>query len=57
MVGHVLGLPERGDSSLEIAGVPQDDGGHQQIEAASAVLLVLVGPVAYFTEAMDEHAA
>ena len=54
VVGNVLGLAQGGDCAAQIAGVPQDDSRDEKIEAGSAVLLVLVGPVADFAEAMNE---
>ena len=38
----------------EVARVPQDDCGDEEVQAGSAVLLVLVGAVADLAEAMDE---
>src|SRR3954467_2005284 len=43
VVGNVLGLAHCSDRAAQIAGVPQDDGRDEEIEAGSAVLLVLVG--------------
>jgi hypothetical protein len=51
MVGDVLALPQSGDGALQVARIPQDDGGDEQIEAGGAVLLVLVGAVADFSGA------
>jgi hypothetical protein len=50
-------LHDNWHGGLEIARVPQDDGGDDQVEAGRAVLLVLVGAVADFAEAVDEHGA
>jgi hypothetical protein len=53
-IGNVLGLAQGSDRAAQIAGVPQDDGGDEEIEAGSAVLLVLVGAVADFAQPMNE---
>ena len=55
VIGHVLSLAHYGDGALEISGVPQDDGRHDQVEAGGVVLLVLVGTVADLAQAVDEH--
>jgi hypothetical protein len=39
---------------LEVPRVPQDDCGDEEVQARSAVLLVLIGAVADVAEAMDE---
>ena len=57
MVWHALDLAEHGDGPLQIAGVPQDDGGDDQVEAGGAMLLVLVGPITNLAQAMNEHGA
>ena len=57
VVRHVLGPAQRSDGLLEIAGVPQDDSGDDQVEAGCPVLLVLVGAVTDFSQAVDEHGA
>ena len=54
LVGNLLGLAQGGNGAVEIAGVPQDDRGDEEVQAGSAMLLVLVGAVADFAEAMDE---
>ena len=48
---------QRVDGMAEIDGVPQGDRGHDQIEAAGAVPLVLIGPVADFTQPVEAHGA
>ena len=55
MIWYVLGLAQRGDGAFEIACVPQDNGGDDQVEAGRAVLLVLIGAVADLAQAVDEH--
>ena len=55
VIRDVFGLAQGGDGTLEIAGVPQDDGGHDEVEAGGAMLLVFVGPIANFPETMDEY--
>ena len=39
---------------LEVSCIPQDDGGDDEIEAGSTVLLVFVGTVADFAEPVNE---
>jgi len=41
--------------TLKVTHVPQDNGGDEQVESRSAVLLVLIGSVADFLEPTDEH--
>lgn len=43
------------DRLFEIAGVPQHDGGHEQIEAGSAIGLVLEPLVVQFAELIEEE--
>ena len=57
VVGNLLDLAQGGNGALEISRVPQDDGGDEEVEAGSAVLLVLVGAVADFAEPMNEDRA
>src|SRR3954453_6889589 len=57
VVGDVLHRSQGGDGALEIARVPEDDRGHQQVQAGGAVLLVLVRPVADFAEPVKEDRA
>ncbi len=54
VIGHVIGFAHGFDCAGEIAGVPEDDGGDDQVEAEGTVLLVLERPVTDFTEAVDE---
>jgi hypothetical protein len=54
LVRDILGLAQSGNGALEIPRVPQDDCGDEEVQARSAVLLVLVGAVADLAEAMDE---
>ncbi len=54
MVGNVLHRPQGSDGALQISRVPEDDRGHQQVQARGAVLLVLVRPVADFAKPMEE---
>ena len=56
-VRNLLDLPQCGHGAIEIARVPQDDRGDQEVQARSSVLLVLVGAVADLAEAMDEDRA
>lgn len=53
----VLRDRQRTDRLLEIAGVPQDDGGDEQVDAGSAIGLVLEPPVAQLTELVKEERA
>jgi hypothetical protein len=48
-------LTQRGDRSLEIGRVPQNDGGDEQIQPACPVLLALVGAVAEAAETVEEQ--
>ena len=50
-----FGLTEGRDGVLQVTRVPQDDGGDEQVEAGTAMLLVLVCSIAYLAQAMDEH--
>jgi hypothetical protein len=43
------------DRPLKVHSVPKNDGGHDQIQPARAVALVLIGTVADFTESIEEH--
>ena len=52
LVRNILGLAQSGNGALEVPRVPQDDCGHEEVQAGSAVLLVLVGAVADLAEAM-----
>src|SRR5205814_6640641 len=54
LVRNILGLAESGNSALKVARIPQDDCGDEEVQARSAVLLVLVGAVADLAKAMDE---
>ena len=47
MIGDVFRPAQGGDCTLEVSGVPQDDGGDEEVETGGTMLLVLVGPVAY----------
>src|SRR5947209_2852608 len=46
LVRDILGVVESGNGALKVARVPQDDGGDEEAQTRSAVLLVLVGAVA-----------
>ena len=56
-IGDVLAFAQHGDGAFEIAGVPKDDSGHDEVEARRAMLLVFVGAVTDFAEPMDEYGA
>ena len=50
-----LAFTQHGDGAFEIAGVPKDDRGHDEVEARRAMLLVFVSAVAAdFAEPVDE---
>jgi hypothetical protein len=57
VVGHTLSLAQGVDRVVQIAGVPQGDGRDEEVEAGSAVLLIFVGTVANFAEAMNKDGA
>jgi hypothetical protein len=57
VVGHTLSLAQGVDRVVQIAGVPQGDGGDEEVQTGGAVLLVLVGAVADFAEPMNEDGA
>ena len=57
MIEDVLHLAQSGDRAVQIEGVPQDDGGDEEVEAGSAMLLVFEGAVADFAETMQEDGA
>ena len=48
-------LSQMVQGALQVDGVPQDDGGNQQIEAARPIALVFVGTVPDFPESVEEH--
>ena len=54
VIGDIFRLAQGGDGAFEVSGVPQDDRGDDEVEAGSAVLLVLVGAVTDFAEPMNE---
>jgi hypothetical protein len=42
-------LAQRGKRTLQVDGIPQDDRGHDEIEATGAMPLLLIGAIAQFT--------
>ena len=56
-VGNLFHPAQGLDGALQVSRVPEDDGGDEQVQAGSAVLLVLVGPVADLAEPVDEDRA
>ncbi len=50
----MLGLAHGFDGAGEVTGVPEDDGGDDQVETGSAVLLVLECPVTDFSKPVNE---
>ena len=55
MASNVFRDRQRPDCLFEIAGVPQDDGGHKEIEAGGAIGLVLEPPVAQLAKLVEEE--
>ena len=53
-VWNRFGLTQGGDSVRQVPRVPKDDGGDEEVETGSPVLLVLVCAVAYLAQAVDE---
>jgi len=54
VIGDIFRLAQGGDGTFEVSGVPQNDRGDDEVEAGSAVLLVLVGAITDFAEPMDK---
>ena len=60
---QVMGLrrhavaPQVIDRALQVHGIPQNDGGHDEIQATRTIALVFIGSVADFAEAIEEHRA
>src|SRR5437764_10826536 len=57
VVGNVFDLAQDGNRAVQIAGVPQDDRGDEEVQAGGAMLLIFGGAVANFSEPMDEDGA
>ena len=55
VIGDILRLAQGCHRSFEVSGVPQDDRGDDEVQARSAVLLVLVGAVTDFAEPMNKN--
>ena len=55
VASNVLRDRKGADCLFEIAGIPQDDGGYEQIEAGGAIGLVLEPPVAQLAELVEEE--
>jgi hypothetical protein len=47
LVRNILGLAQIGNGAIEVPRVPKDDCGDEEVQARSAVLLVLVGAVTF----------
>ena len=45
------------DRALQVHGIPQNDGGHDEIQATRTIALVFIGSAADFAEAIEEHPA
>lgn len=52
-----VGRADISQRHFEIAGVPQDDGGDEQVEAGGAIGLVLEPPITQFAELVEEERA
>ncbi len=48
-------FPQRRHGTFEVNGVPEYDGGDDEVQAAGSVPLVLVRPVAQFPQPMEKH--
>ena len=57
LVDVLTRVAQRLNRSFQVDRVPQDDGGHHQVEAARAVALVLEAAVAEFPEPVQKHGA
>ncbi len=57
VIGNMFGLAQGSDRTVQVAGIPQGDSRDEQVEAGSAVLLVLVRAVADFTKPMNKDGA
>src|SRR5215471_4972328 len=53
---HAL-APQVIDRALQVHGIPQNDGGHDEIQATRTIALVFIGSVADFAETIEEHRA
>src|ERR1700756_2895010 len=54
VIGDILRLAQGCHRSFEVSGVPQDDRGDDEVQARSAMLLVLVGAITNFAEPMNK---
>src|SRR3546814_3112405 len=52
-----VGRADISQRHFEIAGVPQDEGGDEQVEAGGAIGLVLEPPITQFAELVEEERA
>jgi hypothetical protein len=48
--------PQVIDRALQVHGIPQNDGGHDGIQATRTIALVFIGSVADFAEAIEDRA-
>lgn len=55
MAGDIFRLSPDAGGTFEVSNVPQYDRGDDEVEARSAVLLVVMGPVTDFAEPMNKH--
>jgi hypothetical protein len=54
VIGNLFSRAQGSNRTVQIAGVPQDDGRDEEVEVGRAMLLVFVGAIADFAEPMKE---
>jgi hypothetical protein len=54
IIGCGILPPDGFNAALQVGGVPKDDGGDDETEAAGPVALLVEAPVADFAETMEE---
>lgn len=57
VIRHGPGLSQRSGGRPKVSRAPQDDGGHDEVEARGAVMLVFVNAVACVGKLLDEDSA
>ena len=57
MIGNVLDFAQNGDRAVQITGVPQGNGGDEEVQAGGAMLLIFIGAIADFADPMNEDGA
>src|SRR5687767_10094268 len=55
LVNVLTGGAQRLDRPVQVDRVPEDDGRHHQIKAASTIALILEAAVMEFAEPVEEH--